>query len=203
MKKWNPLVLALILVPAPFVFAQTMTVANSTSSTAACTTFEVSPKVTTPVTNSIAVNSSINTGLPADRSSLLSLELKQSNLDVAGTPLYLTGVLKATLSSACNAAVPPCLNLTPVTVTNPDGVKQANAFLAERSTTKEFCLPGTITTKDPARYFTLLNGLVVNLTGNLARIPTSGQACLCGVRATPPGPVNTISFAVHRLCDTK
>lgn len=196
-----PLAFVLILVSAPFALAQTMTVTNSTTASTASTTFEVTPKVTTPVNKTIAANATIDTGLPTDANTLNSLELKQSNLDVAGTPLYLTGVLKVQLSSSCNAAVPPCLVLTPASTSNPQAVKDANAFLAARSTTKEFCLSGVLSTRSSARWFTLANGLVVNLMGNLQRVPASGNACLCGVQATPPAPVNTISFAVHRFCD--
>src|SRR5689334_9150981 len=124
MQRNIPLALALILISAPLVFAQsqTMTVVNSTTSSAACTTFELTPKVTNATTKSIAANGgSIDTGLPANASTLNSLELKQNNLDVADTPVLVTGVAKATLSSSCNQAIPPCLVLTPASNINPNG----------------------------------------------------------------------------------
>ncbi|MBV9495402.1 MAG: hypothetical protein JOZ54_14230 [Acidobacteria bacterium] len=198
------LVLVLALVPATLVFGQTMSVQNSTSSSAACTTFELVPTVTTPVTKSIASNATIDTGLPSNASTLLSLELKQANADVAGTPLYLTGVLKAQLSStACNEAIPPCLVLTPDTTSDPHGVAEANMFLAARNPKREFCLKGNLSTRDKKHYFTLENGLVVQLMGNLKTVPDAGSTCLCGAYATPPEPLKTIAFSVRHRCEEK
>lgn len=198
------IVLVLALVPATLVCAQTMTVLNSTPSSTSSTTFEVYPTVTTPVTKAIASNASIDTGLPSNASTLLSLELKQANADVAGTPLYLSGVLRAQLSStACNEAIPPCLVLTPDTTSDPHGVAEANLFLAARNPKREFCLKGKLSTRDKKHYFTLENGLVVQLMGNLKSVSDNGSTCLCGAYATPPEPLKTIAFSVHHRCDEK
>ncbi len=201
MQRIIPLVLALMLICAPLALAQnqTMTVVNSTTGTAVSTTFELSPAVTTATTKSVAANGgSIDTGLPANASTLNSLELKQNNLDVAGTPILVTGVAKATLMSSCNQAIPPCLALTPASNINPNGVKEANLFLISRSLNKQFCLTGTVSVVNGSQFFALANGLVVKLVGATQPV---GPGCLCGVRARSTDSAKTIEFQIQKACD--
>jgi hypothetical protein len=187
---------------ASAALAQQMSVVNNTTSSTVSTTFEMYPAVTTPLTQTVQPNATASTGLPVNGNTLNSLQFQQGSLSVAGTPVLLTNVLKAALTTNCYNGDSPCLSLTPGSTSNQDAVKQANRFLAQRSPKTEFCMPGIASKRKDTRYFTLSNGLVVQLQGNLAGVPESGDACLCGVAGTPPTPLDTIVFSVRKLCDT-
>lgn len=190
---------AILLIPSAFA-QNTLTLQNSTSTVTSASVNETSPTQGLIQLYTLNPSQSINTKIPADGNTIVNLKMQQNNADVANTPLLLVNVKLANLVSQCNAAIPPCLNLTP-SVVNP-GVSEANDFLAERSKTKEFCLPGELSVRNGARYFALANGLIVRLMGKLDKVPESGRSCLCGVMGTPPEPLDTIAFDVHKACDT-
>ncbi|HET7437787.1 MAG TPA: hypothetical protein VFN10_23985 [Thermoanaerobaculia bacterium] len=189
---------AILLVPAAFA-QTTLTLVNSTVTNTNAAVYEVAPTQTSTQLYTMFQDQGVNTKLPANGSTLISVQMQQQNVNVANTPLLITNVRLANLMSSCYQAIPPCLVLTPAA--QAPGTDEANRFLAQRSTTEEYCLPGTVTTRDDARYFTLANGLVVRLMGNLEGIGAKGKECLCGVVATTPEPLNTIAFEVRKKCD--
>ncbi|HEX8152723.1 MAG TPA: hypothetical protein VF698_06335 [Thermoanaerobaculia bacterium] len=185
---------------APVLFAQTtLTVKNSTVDSTSVSVSEVSPAGVT-VLYTLLQDQAQNTGLPANGNTILGLQMQQKNLNVANTPLLITNVRLADLNDQCFAGIPPCLAMTPASSAPAPGVKEANRFLAERSTTKEFCLPGVLSARKGNRYFALENGLIVRLIGALEKLPADGKTCLCGVVATTPEPLDTIAFDVRGTC---
>lgn len=183
------------------LFAQTtLTVENSTVTNTGAAVYEVSPNQTQTQLYTLFQDQAVDTKLPANGNTIISLQMQQNNANVANTPLLLVNVRLANLLNPCNtdSDAPPCLSLTPASP-NP-GVEEANRFLAARSTTQEFCLPGELSTRNGARYFTLANGLIVRLMGKLADVSESGRTCLCGVMGTPPEPLDTIAFEVRGMC---
>ncbi|HWW61389.1 MAG TPA: hypothetical protein VN181_08485 [Thermoanaerobaculia bacterium] len=196
---------SLALILAPSLLAQTLTIKNSTQTATYTSTHEESPTVTPAMTTNLAPGASVDTKLPANGNTLNYVLLQQNGVNIANTPYLLTNVLTATIQTNCSPSdtQSPCVYCTPAKTSDPDAVRKANAFLAERSTTKEYCMPGVASTHDDTRYFALANGLVVILTGMLDKVPADGAACLCGVMATPPAPANTITFEVRALCDAK
>lgn len=195
--------LALIL--SPSLLAQTLTIKNETQTVTYCSTHEESPAVTSAMNTNLQPGSSVDTKLPANPNTLNYVLLQQNGANIANTPYLLTNVLTATIHTNCTPSdtQSPCVTCTPAKTSDPEAVKQANEFLAERSTSKEYCMPGVAMMNGDTRYFALANGLVVVLTGVLDKVPSKGPSCLCGVMATPPAPANTITFEVRKLCDAK
>ena len=190
---------AALLVPTAFA-QTTLTVVNSTVNDTSVAVYEVSPTQTQTQLYTLFQDQAQNTKLPANGSTILSLQMQQKNVNVANTPLLIANVRVANLIDQCFAGVPPCLTMTPATSPTAPGVKEANRFLAERSTTKEFCLPGVLSARSGNRYFALENGLIVRLMGALDKVPADGKTCLCGVVATTPEPLDTIAFDVRGIC---
>jgi hypothetical protein len=188
------------VVLVPTVFAQTtLIVKNSTTSYAEAAVYETSPTQTATQLYRLETDQTANTNLPADGNTLISVQFRQSNIDVAGTPVLIANVRLADLMNQCFSEAPVCLRLTPASQVT-EGVEEANDFLAERSTTKESCLNGIVTKRSGATYFTLANGLVTRLLGPLSNGQKAGKACLCGVAGTPPEPLDTIAFEVRKPC---
>lgn len=176
----------------------TLTIKNSTVTNTSAAVYEVSPAEGQTQLYTLKQDQAVDTKLPADGNTIISLQMEQNGTSVANTPLLIVNVRLANLITGCNAAIPPCLSLTP-SVGNL-GAKEANLFLAERSATKEYCLSGTISTRNGARYFTLENGLIVRLMGDVSTVEAIAKTCLCGVVGTPPEPLDTIAFEVRSAC---
>jgi len=189
---------------ATSAFAQTtLFIKNSTATATSAGVTEVTPVAGNTQVYTLNTDQSQNTNLPANGNTLINLQMRQNNANVAGTPLLITNVRQANLNSSCNPDAAPCLYLTPAVALNNAEVKQANAFLAARNPNKQFCLSGSFSKRSGALYFTLANGLVVRLLGNLHGAAESGQGCLCGAMALPPQPLDTIAFEVRGPCVKK
>jgi|GEM_PF-3693018 len=151
------------------------------------------------VSSQLGYNQSWDTKQPANGNTLIKIWFNNGTTSLAQTPLAVVNVKTAKLEDSGGYMI---LTLTPVSGLG-HKVDEANAFLAAKVPTKEFCLAGKIADYLGKRGFILANGMVVILTGNLSVVPDNGKAaCLCG-RGLAPGASGDIElFEVKSRCDS-
>lgn len=141
-----------------------------------------------------------NTGMPANPDTDLKIAFVQGQTFLANTPFLVSDVVKATLvyNSTYNI-LSVALTPAPSGKKHGNGVVEANAFLAMKTPTKEFCLEVLRLKGDRLR---LDNGLIVAAAGDLKLLPKEGaSACLCG-RGLAPAPKTYLErFDVKARCE--
>lgn len=141
-----------------------------------------------------------NTGMPANPDTDLKIAFLQGSNYLANTPFLVSDVVKATLvyNSTYNI-VSVFLTPAPTGAKHEHDVTEANAFLAMKTPTKEFCL--TVLRLKNDRLL-LGNGLIVAAAGDLKLLPKEGASgCVCG-RGLAPAPKTYVErFEVKARCE--
>jgi hypothetical protein len=182
----------------PTVYTDHLAVSNFTKTAMESTTYETYPKRTMPVVQTVRPNVSESTWLPADETTIISLQFKQNGKSIVPMPILVSNVVQAILDTMCYTEERPCIYLKPASAKEPPKeIDAANHLLALWRSRTMYCRPGIVFTRNDVRYFDLANGLVMPLSGEVNKLPP-GPACLCGVFVLGREP---LGWDVKRSCD--